>query len=112
MIEHKYEVHISTDPAFAGLKIWLVDNGGGKLRVAVPVQLTMKEYGEGEMPEPTLKLDRYFADDFLRAIAEALDKRGIKVENEHKVHGQLEATKYHLEDLRHLLEIDTKEHQA
>src|SRR4051794_7629190 len=109
MIENKFEVFISTDPTFAGLKIWFIDRGGGKQHVAQPVQLIFQEFGEAEMPEPTLTLNRYFADDFLRAMAEALNKRGVKVENEHKVHGQLEATKYHLEDLRALLKINTKE---
>ena len=108
MIETKYEVYISSDPAFAGLKLWIVDRGGGHQRVAMPMQLTMKEFAEDETPEPTLTLNRWLADDFLSAMAEALDKRGVKVENEHKVHGQLEATKYHLEDLRTLLKINTK----
>ncbi len=109
MTEYKFEVHISAEPAFDGIKIWFVDRGNGRQRVAHPIELTFEEYLEGAVIPPTLTLNRWLADDFLRAMAEALDKRGVKVEHEHKVHGQLEATKYHLEDLRNLLKITTKE---
>jgi hypothetical protein len=103
MAESKFEVHISSEPAFYGLKVWLVERTFGKMRVAESMQLVFKEIDETTFDVPaTLTLPDHFANDFLRAMAEALDKRGIKVENEHKVHGQLEATKYHLEDSRTL----------
>lgn len=100
MQNHKFEVHISADPQFDGIKIWFVDRSDGHQQVAQPVNLTFEEYAEGAVIPPTLTLNRWIADEFLQAMAEALDKRGVKVENEHKVHGQLEATKYHLEDMR------------
>lgn len=41
----------------------------------------------------------------LQAFAEALDKHGIKTDNDHKIAGTLEATKYHLEDMRKLAKV-------
>lgn len=45
----------------------------------------------------------FFEDDQqLQVIADAISKRGIKDQNDHKNEGLLEATKYHLEDMRRI----------
>lgn len=52
--------------------------------------------------------DVWFAemsDDQLRAFADSLATKGIKTVNDSKNEGLLEATKYHLEDMRTLLKI-------
>lgn len=41
-------------------------------------------------------------DDQIQALAEAFATKGIKTNNDHKNEGLLEATKYHLEDMRKL----------
>jgi len=41
----------------------------------------------------------------LQAFAEALSEHGIKTDNDHKIAGTLEATKYHLEDMRKLAKV-------
>lgn len=43
--------------------------------------------------------------DALQAFAEALAERGIKTDNDHKIAGTLEATKYHLEDMRKIAKV-------
>jgi len=40
--------------------------------------------------------------DQLKALADAFSKKGFKTDNDHKIEGLLEATKYHLEDMRAL----------
>lgn len=40
--------------------------------------------------------------DQLQSIAEAFSNFGIKTSNDHKIEGTLEATKYHLEDMRQI----------
>lgn len=52
----------------------------------------------------------YFEDEQqLQAIANAISKRGIKDQNDHRNEGLLEATKYHLEDMRRIaLRVKTK----
>jgi len=42
---------------------------------------------------------------FLKKFAEAIDEQGIKTDMDAKIEGTLEATKYHLEDLRKLLKL-------
>lgn len=43
--------------------------------------------------------------DMLKAFAELASGKGIKLESDLKREGQLEATKYHLEDMRKLLKL-------
>jgi hypothetical protein len=58
------------------------------------------EEGDTIPSDYIIKLPRYFADDLLKALAEALDEKNIKTDNDAKIQGVLEATKYHLEDMR------------
>lgn len=55
-----------------------------------------------------MRLSNLVAQDFLQALAEALDDRGIKTDKDAKIQGTLEATEYHLEDLRSLLKLPTE----
>ena len=56
-----------------------------------PIRPTFIFYNEGQQ--------------FLKACAEELSRQGIKTDNDHKIEGKLEATKYHLEDLRFMLKL-------
>jgi len=81
-----------------------VDNTGHLVAVAQPMKLEFKEVKkEDKIEEPTLRLSCSIKDEFLKAMAEALDKEGIKTENDFKIQGLLEATKYHLEDMRKIV---------
>lgn len=59
--------------------------------------------------EPSLHLPGRLGEEVMQAMAEAFSKRGIKTESDHKIQGTLEATKYHLEDLREMLRLKNKE---
>jgi hypothetical protein len=59
----------------------------------------------GEDPKPFLTFSGTIAQEFFQGLAEALDAQGIKTDKDAKIQGTLEATKYHLEDLRTLLKL-------
>jgi len=76
----------------------------GKRYIAKPMYMEFEELNyEGSCPKPTLSITGELAPAFLQAIAQSLDENGIKTENDFKIQGLLEATKYHLEDLRRLI---------
>ena len=41
----------------------------------------------------------------LKQFADQLSEMGVKTDNDHKIAGTLEATKYHLEDMRKLAKV-------
>ena len=89
------------------IRILFVDHRGAGHRrhVAKPVELEWVEQEPGTIAEPTLVLDGFWAEEFLRAFAEALDEKGIRTDKDARIEGNLEATRYHLEDLRTLLKL-------
>lgn len=54
---------------------------------------------------PTLIMDYHYFKMFGKAIFKELEKHNIKPEEESFIKGKLEATKYHLEDLRGMLKL-------
>lgn len=105
-MERKYRVHIGTsysDPLSSAL--WLIEDRNGKTYVAKPAELTMVEHKEGEECPPTLRFSVFEMKDILLAFAKALEKQGIETDSEAKIKGLLEATKYHLDDMRKLLKL-------
>jgi len=91
---------------FSGVEVVFVryEEGYRKIYVAKPVKLEWVEHEEGgDIEAPTLKFDRYASEDFMKAMAEALDQQGIKTENDHKIKGLLEAKEAHLQDMRTLV---------
>ncbi len=60
---------------------------------------------EGERTIPTINL----GDEQIEKIIEEMAKLGCKPKVESKLEGQLEATKYHLEDIRTLMKLNKRE---
>ncbi len=92
-----WEVHIVSSPWSRSNRIYLVknDNHGGLALLANGI---LKRLTEGESSEKD-----YFAemtDEQLQAFADALADKGIKTVKDSKNEGLLEATRYHLEDMR------------
>lgn len=81
---------------------------GDRTYIAKPVKLEFKEIKAGEIPPPTLVLRGLVAQDVMQSLAEALDKKGFKTDKDAKIEGTLVATRYHLEDLRKLLNLEKK----
>ena len=101
----KIEVRIWQDYGSDTTKIIFVERDIGKSRVINLFTQEVRELKEYEqIPEEfILKLSRWVSQDILQGLAEALDKNGIKTEKDAKIQGLLEATKYHLEDMRSLV---------
>lgn len=97
------EVDIYYNKVRKCLEIYFLNRDVGKLFVAKPMQFNWVEHKECESVEPSLRISDFYASDLLKALAEALDKKGIKTENDFKIQGLLEATKYHLNDMRRLV---------
>ena len=90
------------------LKLWIIDDQSERRKllnyengvwIATDIQV-----GSAEQ-KPSLHLPGRLGEEVMQAMAEAFSKRGIKTENDYKIQGTLEATKYHLEDLRSLLKL-------
>ena len=82
------------------------DMGDGRRAVVLPMKMELRvlERG-GRIEEPSLQLDGNIYKPLMKAMAEALDKEGIKTDNDAKLQGTIDATRYHLEDLRTLLKL-------
>ena len=92
-----------------GMEILFYEERNGKIYVAEPVTLTMKEAEDGIYSGATLTFSHLEGDLFLQNIADVLDSQGIKTDKDAKIQGTLEATRFHLEDLRKLLKLNIKE---
>lgn len=90
-VDYGYETEIA----------FIEEKCNGKRFIAKPVNLEFKELETGDLP--TLRLSNVVAEQFLKGLAEALDKQGIKTENDFKIQGLLEAKENHLEDMRKLV---------
>lgn len=53
--------------------------------------------------KPTLRLVGSEAGDILKALADAIDQQGVKIDSDAKVEGLLQATREHLSDMRRLV---------
>lgn len=101
MITEDIQVLIRKDHWRGSVGIQFRSRRDGKTFIAKPVQLVFEERTDRCQPsEPTLEIDDELAPSFFQALAEALDERGVKTENDHVVAGKLEAMKAHLEDVR------------
>ncbi len=66
------------------------------------------EIGERIPGDFIVKLPWSIAPGILRALSTWLNNKGIRPDEESIIKGKLEATKYHLEDLRKLLDLDDR----
>lgn len=100
----KMKVKIYSQPWDGSTHIAFLVQRNGQWCMAKPVELQFEPLVEGEMsPPPSMSFHPEVAQEFLTAMAQALDDRGIKVDSQAKVEGKLEATQHHLEDMRGLL---------
>jgi len=106
MIESKFEFVIYHKPERDTIAMSIIETEGNIRRIALPIEITMKTIEPGESVEPTFELPAFEAHKIMKSLAEALDEQGIKTDNDAKIQGTLEATRYHLEDLRKILKLD------
>ena len=96
------KVEIYFDPFRRVHCFFFTDDEGRKKLVAKPMQLEFVEAPKlNERIEPSLILPV----EYTQALVEALGTLNIKTESDSKLQGTLEATRYHLEDMRRLLKL-------
>jgi hypothetical protein len=100
-----FKTYIRSSPWDDCVEIVFVEQTERSRRACKPIQLVFEEKQEGARIEPSLKLYGEDANNFLKSIAQALDESGVKTDMDAKIEGTLEATRFHLEDLRKLLKL-------
>jgi len=79
----------------------------GKRWVVKPLKLELEEIKDGEIIDPTFEISRHESQDFLLSMAKIAEEMGVKTDKqlteETRNKGVLDATKYHLEDMRNLV---------
>lgn len=101
-------VHIREDWNNGVVELFLFEEGENSVRyVAKPIELIFEKTERGQTLAPTLRLEQRSWAQFGQAFLEALEKAGFqavstKLQKEKglKDEATLEATKYHLEDMR------------
>ena len=108
------KVHISRFPdSRSGLACYILeyDEKGnrriGKINKEGYLEFSPAESEETAMlrADPTFFIPGYLEEAFLNSMLEAINGVGVKLDKDSKIEGKLEATKYHLEDLRRLLKL-------
>ena len=99
------KVKIEYDYAIAGTSVYIYqENGDGSITLCEPLELTFtRDYDLSKLPEPTFRFNRKDGHDFLQGLAQALAENGFKPDELKAYDKQVEATKYHLEDMRSLV---------
>lgn len=97
------DVRISYQGWSGDVLIAIFKNENGQRYIARPVELVFEPYEELNTFGPTMTVPEYLAKDLMKALAEELDQKGIKTENDFKIQGLLEAKESHLQDMRKLV---------
>ncbi len=100
-----WNVILRYDEDFGGVNIWFIHKQGDIETVVNPLDFTMTTNLEPHlmMPEPTIKVDRTVSHQFLQGLADGLADTGFRPNELKSKDKELEATKYHLEDMRKLV---------
>ena len=110
MLGRKYIIKVRHNPMTEGLGIYFGMEDSQGFKVAKPVKLEYEKIDEGALDvKPTLIIPSYLGSDFLKTLLSAIENQGIKPESTSKTEGLLEATKYHLEDMRNIVFNKEKE---
>lgn len=99
------EVHFQEDYLKGAVKVYLIEWNGSHKQFYTKGGAEVRTPQEGEQLKDEDIMFASIPTSALPAFAEALSKRGIKTDNDHKIAGTLEATKYHLEDMRKLAKV-------
>ena len=99
------KVKIGFDYLFAGLSFYLYQEKDGKKYLVKPVDLVLQELPHDHFTpvDSTIKLSGYESDEFLKSLAEELDRMGVKTDSDFKIKGLLEAKEKHLQDMRRIV---------
>jgi len=99
------KVKINYDEDWDVVNVWFYERkDNGYTEVVKPMNLIVQSMEIADkLPEPTLRLERGRATEFLQSLAEALVASGFKPDEIKVQNKQIEAMKYHLEDMRKIV---------
>jgi len=97
------KVAVRFDPRFAGLCMWLYEDKPDGRYVVEPMSLVIKRFDHGVDVEPTFRFEEHNGEEFLQSLVNALVSIGYKPDEVKASDKQVEAIKYHLEDMRRLV---------
>ena len=100
-------VHIDRQFDWGGLGIYIIGKDeGGRRFVVKPLDMTfesLQEVTPGGVVEPSIRMNEWQAKSFLDSLAGELVRLGYAPDAIKAKVGELESTKYHLEDMRKLV---------
>jgi len=99
--DNNFKVYVQKDHTTDSLVIMIKQKFNNKWWYAQPMELVFKQKEEMAYVDPTLRVHGDYADDFIEAFRFALDGKTLD-----HFKGELDATKKHLEDMRHLVYKD------
>jgi hypothetical protein len=83
--------------------MYLVDERPDGRYIAQPVALVWEPLQEGAAPDPTMIFEHNRGEQFLKSMADELARAGFRADELKAKDTQVEAVKYHLEDMRKLV---------
>lgn len=98
-----FEVKIRQSIYTNSMELYFFDDGPNFRSVAKPMELVFEKVEDDKEYEPSLRIPDYLASAFLKAVATALDKNGVRLPSVDRIEGEMEARKDHLEDMRKLV---------
>jgi len=105
-IKNGWNVFIDRRMANGSVCMYLVHSSGigqQNLVIGEEGKTTLEPVVEGTDIKPFLVMPIFDAEDMLQALTSAIAEHGHKPDSQAKIEGVLEATKYHLEDVRKLV---------
>jgi hypothetical protein len=114
MIDKDIDIFIERDFRSHSVEVWATgfSKDGGRFNYSIGekgilIRTALEVASSNNDLLPLLKLPEAFSDILLKAFAEHLDSRGIKVRSVHEMEGELKTIKRHLEDMRALVFKDS-----
>lgn len=96
-------ISIDFDPTIRGTRIWVVDERQDGLYAYKPTEFLIEKIDEAVEVAPTFIFNRRDGHDFLQEFSQALVRAGFKPDELKAMDKEVNAIKYHLEDMRGLV---------
>lgn len=99
------KIKIVRDDFIDGVNIYFYQENNGKKFIIPPIEEELIEIKECELAKPTIRLSGISSRELLESMAKELYIKNVKIKNPQLIRGQLEASEYHLRELKELLNL-------
>lgn len=96
-------IEVEYNPVTRSYDFWITNDTPNGAYIAKPLRLEMEIINTAIYLPPTFTVNSKELDILMPKIHDAMNRIGFKPKEEAKIEGILEATKYHLEDMRKLV---------